>query len=321
MNTNMSNTTPLFKYNSLLVAEALRVVARKKGRPDYPGIICREVCQAIKVNQPHELKTEVMGVLYHSAEVIPSFEDGPGAGAKVTKAKLAAGRLYTRADNEKIAFINEWCNKKHGAVTMLGKRLGLNFNSIRRRLDKLCGFKPGELDQAYEYVKEKVDQATAGVNSTLGTIETERYFSVLLQIYVKGMVSLAYNDIAKYKARSPETRLYNVGNEFIYVGGINHLYSTYLRCLHLDNLTEMGLVIQKPNPPRGGSRGYILADLDLARQLYISAFEAVKPLVESGVKSRIMFSKTVPGIQIANSLYPVAFEHYEISQQSREFLI
>lgn len=312
-----SVSTPIFKYNSLLIGNALRVIAKKKGRPDYPGVVCREVCQAIKNDQPHVLKTEVMGILHHSANMLPTYADhsmGPSPARVVVKG-------YSDEMEEKLQFVKKWCDDGYGRLTELAQQIGMNTYSLTRRLKKMYFFKPAELQLVYEVVQKNIERDSGGVNPAIGTYHSERFFSALLQIYVNGIVNLAYADMRLSGAQQPEGRLYNVEHEMIIVAGIDKHYKTHMRRSLVDRMSRRGLIVQKADQVKGSCKSFRLADLDFAKTIYTQAFNEVKPHVDAGMKFKGRFSRSVPGRKIAHHLFEVVFDHYQISPDSRAFLI
>lgn len=309
MSSLSQSKAPIFKYNSLLIGDALRVVAKKNKRPDYSVIVCRELCTAIKNGAPHRLKSEVLGVLHYSCDTIPDYVDRPPKKGRTVNDYKGA---YTKEMDDKIAAIVDWCSKGHGRYSQIATAMGMNFYHLKRRIDYRIRFKEVDINRAHKLVLDRIDYETGGISPVFGTRENEQFFMWLINLYIRGMVDLAYKNIVTHKATSYKAHYDSIEAAMVPVGGRDAKYRYYALTEMIERMEGKGLIQVKLPTRRGIGKSFRLTNLKHCKSLYKLAFSSIKPLVNTGVMFQGKFSQSDAARQIISSLEKVAFHAYDI---------
>lgn len=309
MSSLSQSKAPIFKYNSLLIGDALRVVAKKNKRPDYSVIVCRELCTAIKNGAPHRLKSEVLGVLHYSCDTIPDYVDRPPKKGRTVNDYKGA---YTKEMDDKIAAIVDWCSKGHGRYSQIATAMDMNFYHLKRRIDYRIRFKEVDINRAHKLVLDRIDYETGGISPVFGTRENEQFFMWLINLYIRGMVDLAYKNIVTHKAASYKAHYDEIESALVPVGGRNAKYRYYALTEMIERMEGKGLIQVKLPARRGIGKSFKLTNLKHCKSLYKLAFSSIKPLVNADVMVQGKFSKSDAAQQLISSLEKVAFNAYDI---------
>lgn len=302
--------SPVFKYNSLLIGDALRVVAKKNKRPEYSVLVCREVCEAIREGIPHNLKSEVLGVLHYSCNSIPDYIDKPiRLGRSVNDYKGA----YTKEMDDKIAAIVDWCSKGHGRYSRLATAMGMNFYHLKRRIDYRIKFKQEDINRAHKLVTDHIVSETEGVNPELGTRENEVFFIWLINLYIRGMLDLAYKNIVTHKASSYKVHYDEIESALVPVGGRNAKYRYYALTEMIERMEGKGFIQVKLPTKRGLGKNFRLTHTKHCKALYKLAFSSIKPFIKADVLIKGKFSDSEAAQQLIINLEKAAFHAYSIT--------
>lgn len=315
---NQDLVTPAFKYNTQVIGNALRTVARKNKRPDYPVIICREVCEAIKNDTPHSLKSEVLGILHHSASCVPSYDENAPKPKRGRPALEDIPESYTPEYKQKIDFIAEWCKQDRGRYHYLARTAHMSLTGLKMRITFKTKARDSSIDRAYNVVMEHIAQSTNGANPKYGTHDNERFFAWLLEVYIKMIADRAYKDMSKREAKSYRVGYKTIQDKMCIMGKIVGPFKPFSRIELGKRAEQNGLVVLSSEVDESGCKQFRLADTDYTKELYKLAFSAIKPLHDAGYLSgRFKFSNTEPGLVIINNLLRVAYHHFDISEKYR----
>lgn len=310
MSSLSQSKAPIFKYNSLLIGDALRVVAKKNKRPDYSVIVCRELCTAIKNGAPHRLKSEVLGVLHYSCDTIPDYVDRPPKKGRTVNDYKGA---YTKEMDDKIAAIVDWCSKGHGRYSQIATAMDMNFYHLKRRIDYRIRFKEADINRAHEIVTERIEYEVGGVNPELGTRENEEFFMWLINLYIRGMLDLAYKNIVTHKATSYKTYYDSIETALVPVGGRNAKYRYYALTEMIERMESKGLIQVQVPTKRGVGKSFRLTHTKHCKAIYKLAFSSIKPFIKADVMVQGKFSKSDAAQQLISNLEKVAFHAYSIT--------
>lgn len=310
MSSLSQSKAPIFKYNSLLIGDALRVVAKKNKRPEYSVIVCRELCTAIKNGAPHRLKSEVLGVLHYSCDTIPDYIDRPPKKGRTVNDYKGA---YTKEMDDKIAAIVDWCSKGHGRYSQIATAMDMNFYHLKRRIDYRIRFKEVDINRAHKLVLDRIDYETGGISPVFGTRENEQFFMWLINLYIRGMVDLAYKNIVTHKATSYKAHYDSIEAAMVPVGGRDAKYRYYALTEMIERMEGKGLIQVKLPTRRGIGKSFKLTNLKHCKSLYKLAFSSIKPLVNADVMVQGKFSKSDAAQQLISNLEKVAFHAYSIT--------
>lgn len=307
------STAPMFKYNSLLIGSALRVIAKKNKRPEaYPVSVCRDVFEAIKNDTDHKLKSEVLGVLHHSPfadgidrimtnNLIESFED-----------------THSQDDQAKIDYIKAWCLQRRGRYNFIAKTLRINLSNLQMRLNYKMKMPKGDLRRIHDLVQHEIQKETKGANPKFGSHDNEKFFVWLLKVNVQAMMDLACKHITKLNITDSEAEYSAAAREWV---SLEDRVGPYKPCdrLAISRLLEAKELLSLSIDANNGAKKFRLSNQRYQSEFYKLAFEEVKMLHAAGcINKRYKFSKTENGQHLTKKLLNLAYSYYDVSEKYRQ---
>lgn len=300
--------------NALAVGNALRKMAQNYKRPDYSLILCREVYQAIKEDRPHKLKSEVLGILHHTAEIEKKLTETP----KLHRGKVDVKDLrsfYGPELNQKIAEVNEWCRRERGNYTTIAKISGTNLTTLKRGMLYQVKVTTRFIERAHKAVQGCIFKATNGANPLYGTHKNEEFFCWLLSLYVPEIVDQAFFDMTKRDITRWKDGYKVLDNEWLVMENQVHSILPHSRLYLSEQLCKKGFITLHNEFRSGGFRRFKLSDRAHTLELYKLAFEAVKPIVAAGNRNKkFKFSSTQQGKVITENLLRISRHHFGLTK-------
>lgn len=308
-NSNSNNSKSFFMLHE--VNQALFAVALARGKTEpYAKSIRLEVLNAIKKEQEHPLKGEVLEILNiegaNKKESSLQFDERPHRDYELSEIELA-----------QIASVAEWCASKHGRYSLLARKLGLKPLKLRRYLTLVTPPNSQEVAKMYEYVKEFVVIEQSGVDKRLENKENESFFIFVLRSFVAFAIDSAQKHIST-GLYSLETTHKICMNQGFWLSNYQK-FTIHYKQRYAHKLVQLGLVSLLYKNAGSPSR-YMLKDEVFAKKIIGIAIKELKKLVDNGMYisgyslQRKKLSKSGKVNELKSHLKRLCYEHYNISE-------